>query len=287
MPPNPTPLSCSNHRPFALCLAGSAGEREAATFLGYSQAEWDAELQVADVAPPASVATQPQPAASSAAYPPPLAPVVGNANGAGAWATVSTSKRPASKPPPVVHPSAGPTPTMALDGVTKFTSGMMFGCKKDTYDENMQRMLFGLPEHHFKIAQNINDTTGLFLFNYSTKQLHGIFVSRALAVDPANAANAPTRPAAWPLTKVQLAPLSLPLSSPAPPMTKETVRWNSPRRSATAQPASTWSRKRGSTTASPAIRQTAHPTPPRSAWTVHGRPHLRSAPLVPALQRCR
>jgi len=152
------------------------GEREAATFLGYSQAEWDAELQVADVAPPASVATQPQPAASSAAYPPPLAPVVGNANGAGAWATVSTSKRPASKPPPVVHPSAGPTPTMALDGVTKFTSGMMFGCKKDTYDENMQRMLFGLPEHHFKIAQNINDTTGLFLFNYSTKQLHGIFV---------------------------------------------------------------------------------------------------------------
>jgi len=53
---------------------------------------------------------------------------------------------------------------------------MMFGCKNDTYQENMDRQLFGLPQQHFKSAQEINDTTALFLFNYTTRKLYGIMV---------------------------------------------------------------------------------------------------------------
>ena len=43
--------------------------------------------------------------------------------------------------------------------LTSFTSGMMFGCKRDTYDENMSRHLFGLPESHWDTARKITDQT--------------------------------------------------------------------------------------------------------------------------------
>ncbi|KOO29583.1 gda2 [Chrysochromulina tobinii] len=52
----------------------------------------------------------------------------------------------------------------------------MFGCKNDTYDENMERQIFGLPQQHFATAQKVKDTSALFLFNYNTRQLHGVFV---------------------------------------------------------------------------------------------------------------
>ena len=43
--------------------------------------------------------------------------------------------------------------------LTNFKSGMMFGCKRDTYDENMSRHLFGLPENHWDTASKITDET--------------------------------------------------------------------------------------------------------------------------------
>jgi len=69
-------------------------------------------------------------------------------------------------------------PSSAITAATlpRFDAGMMFGCKRDTFDENMSRHLFGLPASHFRTAQQITDATALFLFNYSTRQLYGVFL---------------------------------------------------------------------------------------------------------------
>lgn len=184
--------------------------------------------------PPAAAATtqplpNPIPTAAAATAPrvpnsTPAAPAAHAApmNAAGGWATVSSNNRrgdvPVPPPPPVTRPPPTQQPAALLPN--SFESGMMFGCKKDTYDENISRQLFGLPEHHFHHAQRITDRTvraaahhpqrsrrrvgpsvkrarspkqalsasapltyravaarqALFLFNYSTRQLHGVFV---------------------------------------------------------------------------------------------------------------
>ena len=53
---------------------------------------------------------------------------------------------------------------------------MIFGCKADTYAENMSRRVFGLPRQHLEQVERVTDRTALFLFNYTTKVLHGVFV---------------------------------------------------------------------------------------------------------------
>ena len=142
-----------------------AVEQDAARVLGYTPETWDLELTGEAVPPPAAAVPAPAvapPAASTSANQaaqPALAPVAGNANNR--WSGTSA---------PV------PRPVSSSRDVSRFDSGMMFGCKNDTYQENISRKLFGLPANHFRTAEKIGENTALFLFNYSTRKLHGIFI---------------------------------------------------------------------------------------------------------------
>ena len=180
------PTTCEN---LWRCL--STVEQQAAAYLGYTQASWDAEVEGGEaepVAPPVPpIATPaPLPAAPPPPAPPPPAPprapstatAAANAGspaaspaGINGWMEVASGRRPTRPVAPPALPQPTPPPSAPATGVRRFNSGMMFGCKRDTYDENMQRQLFGLPQQHFAIAQKITDNTALFLFNYSTRQV--------------------------------------------------------------------------------------------------------------------
>ena len=145
-------------------------EQHAARVLGYTPETWDLELTEEAAAPPAAAAAPAPPAAPPAApraappsanqvAQPALAPVAGNGNDR--WRGASA---------PVARPVS------SSRDVSRFDSGMMFGCKNDTYQENISRKLFGLPANHFRTAEKIGENTALFLFNYSTRKLHGIFI---------------------------------------------------------------------------------------------------------------
>uniref|UniRef100_A0A061S5R2 Beta-kelch repeat type development cell death kelch kelch-type beta n=1 Tax=Tetraselmis sp. GSL018 TaxID=582737 RepID=A0A061S5R2_9CHLO len=53
--------------------------------------------------------------------------------------------------------------------------GVIFGCTDSTIEECLRSGIFGLPEHHFCYVKNITTGMPIFLFNYSTRKLHGIF----------------------------------------------------------------------------------------------------------------
>ena len=59
---------------------------------------------------------------------------------------------------------------------SRFSSGYIFGCKPETYEENLRRQVFGVTKQHLGDIQKIAPSSVLFLFNYSTKMLHGVFV---------------------------------------------------------------------------------------------------------------
>ncbi|CAO2820176.1 unnamed protein product [Amaranthus hypochondriacus] len=54
-------------------------------------------------------------------------------------------------------------------------SGVIFGCTDMTINECLTKQLFGLPGPHFAYVKIIHPGLPLFLFNYSKRQLHGIF----------------------------------------------------------------------------------------------------------------
>ncbi|QCD78475.1 cleavage and polyadenylation specificity factor subunit 4 [Vigna unguiculata] len=53
--------------------------------------------------------------------------------------------------------------------------GYIFVCNNDTMAENLKRQLFGLPPRYRDSVRTITPGLPLFLYNYSTHQLHGIF----------------------------------------------------------------------------------------------------------------
>ncbi|KAF3333598.1 B2 protein [Carex littledalei] len=53
--------------------------------------------------------------------------------------------------------------------------GVIFGCKNGTMEECLTKQLFGLPAMHYSYIRNIDAGLPLFLFNYSDRQMHGIF----------------------------------------------------------------------------------------------------------------
>ncbi|XP_074564095.1 DCD domain-containing protein NRP-B-like [Curcuma longa] len=65
--------------------------------------------------------------------------------------------------------------------------GYIFVCNNDTMEENLQRQLFGLPSRFRDSVRAITPGLPLFLYNYSTHQLHGIFESASFGgtnIDP-------------------------------------------------------------------------------------------------------
>ncbi|KAK1382319.1 DCD domain-containing protein [Heracleum sosnowskyi] len=53
--------------------------------------------------------------------------------------------------------------------------GYIFVCNNDTMQENLKRQLFGLPPRYRDSVRAITPGLPLFLYNYSTHQLHGVF----------------------------------------------------------------------------------------------------------------
>ena len=79
----------------------------------------------------------------------------------------------------------GAATTRAGDGVAlsaasvenaKYSSGYIFGCTPETFQENMDRQLFGITKQHFVEMQCISPSSVLFLWDFKTKMLHGVFV---------------------------------------------------------------------------------------------------------------
>ena len=69
--------------------------------------------------------------------------------------------------------------------------GVVFLCTDGTYASCVTQGLFGLPRSHFAYVQHIQPGMHLFLFNTSTRRLHGIFeATSAGALD--------ISPDAWP-----------------------------------------------------------------------------------------
>ncbi|KAK7306899.1 hypothetical protein VNO77_44859 [Canavalia gladiata] len=65
--------------------------------------------------------------------------------------------------------------------------GYIFVCNNDTMAENLRRQLFGLPPRYRDSVRAITPGLPLFLYNYSTHQLHGIFEAASFGgtnIDP-------------------------------------------------------------------------------------------------------
>uniref|UniRef100_A0A0E0L6L0 DCD domain-containing protein n=1 Tax=Oryza punctata TaxID=4537 RepID=A0A0E0L6L0_ORYPU len=65
--------------------------------------------------------------------------------------------------------------------------GYIFVCNKETMEENLRRRLFGLPSRYRDSVRAIRPGLPLFLYNYSTHQLHGIFEAASFGgsnIDP-------------------------------------------------------------------------------------------------------
>lgn len=69
-----------------------------------------------------------------------------------------------------------------------FDDGLIFTCNNETFGECMEKMLLGLPESKMETIRGIQPRkTALFLYNYSTRELHGVFEAvqpGALNIDP-------------------------------------------------------------------------------------------------------
>nr|APR64238.1 hypothetical protein [Populus tomentosa] len=66
--------------------------------------------------------------------------------------------------------------------------GYIFVCNNDTMAENLKRELFGLPPRYRDSVRQITPGLPLFLYNYSTHQLHGVFEAASFGgtnIDPA------------------------------------------------------------------------------------------------------
>ncbi|GMI68330.1 Asparagine-rich protein 2 [Hibiscus trionum] len=76
------------------------------------------------------------------------------------------------------------TETLPRDEVL---GGYIFVCNNDTMQEDLKRQLFGLPPRYRDSVRAITPGLPLFLYNYTTHQLHGIFEAASFGgsnIDP-------------------------------------------------------------------------------------------------------
>ncbi len=93
---------------------------------------------------------------------------------------------------PFKHANNGPKP-LPLTSFGGYENGYVFGCNATTYNECMERMLFGNAQAQwFKVRDIKVGRTALFLFNYTTRRLQGLFVAAqapAINIEPSAWAN--------------------------------------------------------------------------------------------------
>jgi hypothetical protein len=69
-------------------------------------------------------------------------------------------------------------PRAGLEPPLPFVDGAMFVCTKFTQEECMRRRLLGLPRRDLELVTGCTPyATALFLFNFSSRELHGLFVA--------------------------------------------------------------------------------------------------------------
>lgn len=59
--------------------------------------------------------------------------------------------------------------------------GYIFVCNNETMEDDLRRQLFGLPARYRDSVRAIQPGLPLFLYNYTTHQLHGVFEVRCQA----------------------------------------------------------------------------------------------------------
>ena len=91
--------------------------------------------------------------------------------------TPNATAMPASVPETRSSPQA--EPRVYDDG--SFTNGVIFKANNQTYGECLQRQLFGLPANQMTrtLGKIVVGQTALFLFNFQTSELEGVFVATA------------------------------------------------------------------------------------------------------------
>ena len=158
---------------------------------------------------PASANSRPQ--SRPRTLSPPASPGHRRASEAHASEDAPTAAASTAAPPDAIDlpPPAAPTALAANPAVSAplwrwddrsgkllFRSGLrgaVFGATKGTVAECLERGLFGLPNSRLRMVQTIDrerECTVLFLFNFSTRMLHGVFV-------PSGPAGYPLDPQAW------------------------------------------------------------------------------------------
>ena len=158
----------------------AASEQAAARVLGYTQEYWDSELEVPPPPPPKPLPVVPTVVPQMRQAPPAQPALTPVANTNEPWASARGRGGAKGNPNNTQQPSSMVAPARPISSgsndITRFDSGMMFQCKRDTYDENIARQLFGLPSGHWNKAQKVGENTALFLFNMSTRVLYGVMI---------------------------------------------------------------------------------------------------------------
>lgn len=78
-------------------------------------------------------------------------------------------------------------PTTEMLPRNEALGGYIFVCNNDTMQEDLKRQLFGLPQRYRDSVRAITPGLPLFLYNYTTHQLHGIFEAASFGgsnIDP-------------------------------------------------------------------------------------------------------
>jgi len=153
-----------------------AGQKRHAEALGYTQADWDAELEQDEVqetgagGPPASSLPSP---AGIAATPP---------SGGGDWVTAAgrRAREKAAATPASGGRSGGRGSSSSSSPVTPTgdeAAGYLFFCTKPTGAECFKRSLFGAKSVNMGEVARVGPSTTLFLFEFQGRTLYGPFTA--------------------------------------------------------------------------------------------------------------
>ncbi|CAK9859660.1 unnamed protein product [Sphagnum jensenii] len=105
--------------------------------------------------------------------------------------------------------------------------GFIFVCNNDTMDEDFERHLFGLPQRYQDTVRAIQPGLPLFLYNYSTRCLHGVFEASSdggLNLEPGAWENKDTRKSGRQQSSRFPAQVRVRWREQKPPLEEETFR---------------------------------------------------------------
>lgn len=138
----------------------------------------------ASAAPPPAAATAPPPAAAAAPAAAPARAAVPAGPPATAAAAAARAPLVAAAPPAAARPSASINPQW--DNAPWAQNGMVFKASGSTWNECLNKCLFGLPDNQWKrVEANVSvGATALFLLNFQDFKIMGLFVATTVSQSP-------------------------------------------------------------------------------------------------------